>query len=137
MSDEKLDEVLSKLSGMARDMDVLLQDGQRTNIRLTRVEERLDDFDGRLMRNSSRVKDVSENDLTHEAKLADVIVWREKVDAELQETKALIVDNNAMTARIERAATDVLSSPRVKALSWALWLALAGWLASKGIRVGQ
>ena len=103
--------------------------------RVGNLEEARRNDETRAQATSIKVRGMSETDMEHESKLAEVIVWRAGIDTKLTGLETTLASNTAMTAKIESAVTDVLSSPRVKALSWALWVALAGWLASKGISV--
>src|SRR5262245_32932738 len=48
--------------------------------RLSRVEEKVDEFDGRLIRNSSRAQATSSNDLKQDAAISQVIVRLEAVE---------------------------------------------------------
>ncbi len=110
-------------------LDSVVHEGQRTNSRLTRIEERVDEVEGRIGRNSQRVQESSKVDLDHEAKLATEIVARQelaaKVDA-LTETQATQL---AILGRLDKVA----SNPTVKVLAGMIATAVLTWLASHGV----
>ncbi len=110
-------------------LDSVVHEGQRTNSRLTRIEERVDEVEGRIGRNSARVQESSKVDLEHEAKLAVEIIARQelasKVDA-LTETQATQL---AILGRLDKVA----SNPTVKVLAGMIATALLSYLASKGL----
>lgn len=138
---------------MLSDVDVLLEDGRKTNMRLTRVEERIDDFDGRLMRNSSRVKEPSQHDLQVASQLAQEISAREALAKEMSEakaelaknsaiaseTKVMLAKNNEMTTRMfekgEVAAKKLWSNPWAKMVAIGIALFIRKWLHDHGIDV--
>lgn len=130
-------------AGFANVETTLLDFGER----LVRVEIRQKDLEEQRVldniRNSQRVKEPSQHDLETAKALAQEVVAREslakKVDGVEQKVVSIETKTDTQTemlGRIEKRATDILSSPKVKALGWALWLALGAWLASKGIKVG-
>lgn len=91
---------------------------------------------GLLIRTNAKATAPSSHDLEAQAALAQERLAREALAAKVTETQAMLEANTASTARIEKVVTSAFSSPRAKALGWALWLALVAWLASKGIKVG-
>jgi hypothetical protein len=106
-------------------------------------ERELYEFKGRMMRNSSRVKTVSENDLSQESRLADVTAWRAKMDADLTATKAVVetieAKTDAQTQMLTTLTDDVatglrkfFSHPLVIAIAAAAGSALLGWLKGGG-----
>lgn len=92
---------------MSNDVDMLISDGRKTNLRLTRVEERIDEFDARLTRNSGRARAPSEHDLANEKRLADEIAAREALAAEVALVKKETVAQTAMLATISSAVEGV------------------------------
>ncbi len=121
-----LDAVLSEVRAMRGDVEILVEDGRRTNQRLTRLEERFDELDGRVMRASSRVKSVSESDLSQEARLAETITWRTQADERLKaieqktdEQTRILVANTQLTDEIKSDLKSVLKHPAVQAFALA------------------
>lgn len=127
--------VKSGFAEMRIDIQLVSTDVQVIKDRVVILEKWKLENEERVSRHSGGTKQLSQDNLKQDAAIAMLHTKTDQQSVEIAETKSLVEKNNAMTARIEKAATDVLSSPRVKALSWALWLALAGWLASKGITV--
>lgn len=140
------DILLAEMRGFRRDvteslatqdatLEAVVREGQRANSRLTRIEERVDDFESRIGRTSSRVREDSAMDLSRDAKLASVITWQNGVDSKLAETatkKDLETATSAQTAAI-LAGFDVLrKSPIVKMIGTLVLGLLTGYAASKG-----
>lgn len=149
-------QVLNATDKMSSDVDMLISDGRKTNQRLTRVEERLDDFDGRLMRNSSRVKEPSQHDLAAAAELANERTAREalatevafvktevsSVKTEVSEVKEVNQQQSAKLASIENSVEDVkgavigvIRDPKVKAFAKFVFTLAMGYAAARGIKV--
>lgn len=93
------------------DLETVKAEGQRTNLRLTRQEVRMDDVETRLANNSERASRVSDGvrglssaDLDQQAKLAAEIVRNEERDKKIAETHALA--SNAATKEDVKAIVD-------------------------------
>ncbi len=110
------------------DLESVKNEGQRTNLRLTRLEMRQDDVETRLTRTSVRAKAESDQDMARDAQLAQERSAREelagKVDA-LTKTQDVQL---AILARLDK----VTSNPTVKVIAGMLATALITWLASHG-----
>lgn len=111
---------------------------------LEEVRGRVVDLEAARKDHSIKAKSTSQNDMRQDSAIATIVTRVESIEAnqktaaeEHSKTKSLIESNTATTERIEKAVTTVFNSPLVKAITWALWVALAGWLASKGITVKQ
>lgn len=74
------------------DLETVKAEGQRTNLRLTRQEVRMDDVETRLTNNSLRARTASEVDLDHESKLGLALAA-----AEEERTKREALEKTAAT----------------------------------------
>lgn len=83
--------VVDGFNEVRADLETVKAEGQRTNLRLTRQEVRMDDVETRLANNSMRAKQSSSVDLDHEAKIADVIVETNALKKAIHDTNALAV----------------------------------------------
>ena len=101
------------------DLDVLKHEGQRTNTRLTRIEERVDEVEGRIGRNSARVRDVSQQDMAQDAQLAQERTAREELAAKVD--KLLSIGE-----KLEK----VTKNPTAQVLAGMLATAAITWLAA-------
>lgn len=128
--DERFDRVVTTV-------DMLVEDGKTSNMRMTKLELRLDGYEQRAETNSLRVRQSSEVDLKHETAIGTIASDVTVVKGEIEEFRKELKVNSESTEVIKKAVTNVMSSPQVKALGWALWLALTAWLTTKGIKVGQ
>ena len=106
------------------DTETLKNEGQRTNLRLTRLEMRQDDVETRLTRTSTRVKAESEHDMEQDTQLAQEMAAREALTAKVD----TLVD---IAGRLDR----LFRHPVAKAVGSLLALALVTWLASHGVKV--
>lgn len=127
--------IATRLDTQDATLDAVVREGQRANSRLTRIEERVDDFEGRIGRNSQRARQDSEMDLSRDAKLAEVIVWRNSVDERLAATATktdLETATDAQTTAIVGAIGKAASSPLLKMIGTAILGILTGYAASRG-----
>lgn len=121
-----LDAVLSEVRAARSDMhdlkgtvDLLAEQGVATAKWRSDMEQWRSDVDAAITRNSSRVRGVSDNDMAQEAKLAEVIVWRQNVTAELATTKADAKEAKDIATRVESktdAQTKILTTLESNAL---------------------
>lgn len=91
-------QVLSATDKMSGDVDMLISDGRKTNQRLTRVEERLDDFDGRLARHSGGTRQLSDTDMKHEKNFSEVFTRLDTQDKAIGDVKTAVVTVQAAVA---------------------------------------
>jgi septal ring factor EnvC (AmiA/AmiB activator) len=110
-------------------LDSVVHEGQRTNSRLTRIEERVDEVEGRIGRNSQRVQESSKVDLDHEAKLAAEIIARQELASKVDSLTETQATQLAILGRLDKVA----SNPTIKVLAGMLATALFTWLASHGV----
>lgn len=140
LTDRALLEDLSRVvrSGL-KEVNVRLEDvvneGIRTNTRLTRIEERVDEVEGRIGRTSHRVREVSSNDLSNHAQLASELAAEKKarealaaVVAEQPTKKDLAAVTAAQTSTlgpvIETAVADAIKAPMFKTVAKSVGVAL-------------
>ncbi len=109
------------------DVQLVATDVSVVKDRVRIVEKRLDEHDTRATANSMRVRVTSEVDLKQDAELAKEKLAREELAARVEGIEANV-------AAIRKTVTDVLSNPKVLAVGRGLFLLLAGYAASKGIR---
>jgi predicted nucleic acid-binding Zn-ribbon protein len=114
-------------------LDNVVREGQRTNVRLTRIEERVDEVETRMGRTSSRVKEVSQADLAHDAQLAQERAAREAL---AQKVDALDAKQDTQLAILTRL-DGIAKNPLVKTIAAMLATAFVTWLATHGIKVPQ
>lgn len=120
------------LEGFAKQHDATAELGQR----VVKLEIRTKDLEERVARQSIRAQNPSAHDLEMQAEIANERASREKLAGKVDKIEQMVSSSHAATAKIEKAVTGVLSHPRTQALSWALWVALVGVLASRcGIQV--
>lgn len=145
--------VLVTADKTAQDVDMLLADRKQTNIRLTRIEERVDDFDARLTRNSTGVHRVSQSDSQQNDKLAATALRQAELELVIKETKALAQSGVDRAVAIEKktdaqslvltkqtellntlvgGASKFFAHPTVKVIATMLGAVIIGWLASHG-----
>lgn len=118
---DKQDEVLSTVS----------TEGVEANTRLSRLERRVEDLEGRISRNSDRARAASDMDLSHEVQLAEERAAREALAAQvvnLHESQAIQL---AILTRLD----SISKNPLVKVLGGMLLTAVIAWLASHGVTV--
>lgn len=106
-------------------LSAVVKEGQRTKVRLTNIEERVDAVEGRVGRTSSRVREGSEHDMSRDAKMADVIVWRNGVDTKLTAldtkiTTAADAQTVAIVEGVKDAIASVAKSPMGKMIGYSL-----------------
>lgn len=99
-------QVLVSTDKMSGDVDMLISDGRKTNQRLTRVEERLDDFDGRLTRYSGGARQLSGTDLKHEANFGAVFTRLDAQDKEIGSVKTNVGEVRAGVVTLQAAVAE-------------------------------
>lgn len=123
------------------DMDLLLEDGRRLNQRMTRLEERLDAVEGRITRNSERVREPSRHDLELQSELAKERESREALAREVSALASDVAATKAMAMEIKDVLVDQVAGffrrhPQVTAsivtlITTAIGAATA-WIAARG-----
>lgn len=110
--------------------------------RMTSQEERVNAFDARASLNSIKVRSVSESDVAQEAKIADVMVWREKVetrfdtvDTKLGGLESSQAKQTEMITTVHSTVTGVINDPKVRAVAKVVWVLVMGYAAAKGLKV--
>lgn len=98
--------------------------------RLVIVESWKADIDTRASRTSARVKMASENDLSHDAQLAQERMARESLAKKVDSLTVTQETQLAILSRLDKVA----SNPMVKTIMTILGTALATWAASKGLK---
>lgn len=124
-------QVISTGEKMSNDVDMLISDGRKTNLRLTRVEERIDEFDARLTRTSGRVKEPSTHDLKTEARLASEIESREALAKKVDIIESKTDTQTAMLTTISGAVTGVKGFIEKNPKFFATIIGIAGWVFSQ------
>lgn len=128
-------QVLNATDKMSGDVDMLISDGRKTNQRLTRVEERLDDFDGRLMRTSARVKEPSQHDLEAQRALADEIAARETLAKQVEALTASQAEQTKMISEVKSAVVGVVMHPKVIFVGKVIFGLAVAYSAAHGLKV--
>lgn len=132
------DAVNGRLDASEVSLERVVNEGIRTNVRLSRIEERVDELEGRIGRASARVRDVSSSEQEQSAQLAQERSAREalsaKVDTLAADLSKLAAANDAQLAILSRL-DKVASNPIVKTLAAMLATAVITWLATHGIGV--
>jgi hypothetical protein len=106
------------------DLESVKNEGQRTNLRLTRQEVRMDDVEVRLGHNSLRAKAESSHDLEQDAQLVQERAAREALAAKVDTLLAI-------GERLDKLA----KNPIAKVVGTILAFTLAGYAASHGITI--
>lgn len=121
-------------------MEKLVTEGIESNVRLTRIEVRVEgaelrvaELESRIGRTSSRVKEVSQQDMAQDAQLAQERAAREALAAKVDAIAKTNETQLAILARLDKVA----SNPTVKLILFAIGVAVTGWLMSHGIKVPQ
>lgn len=98
--------------------------------------------EARLGSHSLQVKNESKTNLDQSSEIASVIVSVQEVKATQEEMKLSQEElkksqkaQTEMLTTLVKHGADFLSSPKGKALTWAFWVLVVGWFASKGITV--
>jgi chromosome segregation ATPase len=117
-------------------VDMLVEDGKSANMRVTKLELRLEEFDQRATKNSYRVRENSQLDASQDAMIAKLSGQVEAVDkkvAAVDEKVASVAKEQTaeLVARMDR----IIANPAVKMLGTLLLGLLTGWLASKGVKL--
>lgn len=130
----------ARLDAQEVSLERVVNEGIRTNTRLSRIEERVDELEGRIGRTSTRVREVSQTDLEQGAQLVQERSAREavavKVDALAADLAQLAATNTAQLAILARL-DKVASNPMVKTIAAMALTALITWLTSHGIGVAR
>lgn len=130
----------SRLDAQEVSLERVVNEGIRTNTRLTRIEERVDELEMRIGRASNRVREVSQTDLEQSAQLVQERTAREaitaKVDALAADIATLSATNSTQLAILSRLDR-VTSNPMVKTVAAMIATALITWLTSHGIGVSK
>jgi hypothetical protein len=111
------------------DLESVKNEGQRTNLRLTRLEMRQDDVETRLTRSSDGVRGLSQHDVEHDAQLAQEKAAREALATKVDDLSASQELQLAILGRLDKLA----ANPTVKVILFALGTIATGYLASKGL----
>lgn len=106
------------------DLESVKNEGQRTNLRLTRQEVRMDDVEVRLSHNSMRAKAESSHDMEQDAQLVQERAAREELATKVD---ALL----AIGERLDKLA----KNPAAKAIGAIVTFALVAYAASHGITI--
>ncbi len=138
MSDEKptpLDDVPPWGRAMINGLAKLTEKIVEQNGRVTKGEDRLNAIEAartederRRVSHSIKVRSISESDVAQDAELANEKVAREALAARVGDIEAKVGD-------LHKLATGILTNPKVLAVGRALVLLLAGYAASKGVRL--
>jgi hypothetical protein len=130
--------VEGRLDSQDTKLDKVVTEGIEANVRLDRVEVRLgkvesrvEELESRTGRNSSRVREASENDMAHDAQLAQERAARESLAAKVDSLTKTQDTQLSILVRLDRVA----SNPLVKTLGAMLLTAVITYLASHGITV--
>lgn len=113
-----------RLDAQDATLESVKNEGQRTGMRMTRVEMRLDDVETRLTRNSGRVKEVSEQDLAQDAQLAQERAAREELAGKVDKLLAI-------GERLDKLA----QKPAVKAIGALITIAIITYAAAHGVTI--
>lgn len=92
----------------------------------------------RLHNNSTRAKSASEVDLSQEAKLTDVILWRKSVDEKLANTATkedLATVTTTQTAALVAKVDELAKNPTVARIVAFIIGAIGAYAASKGLHL--
>ncbi len=122
--------VKSGFDEVRRDLETVKAEGQRTNLRLTRQEVRMDDVETRLANNSIRAKSTTQQDMEQDAQLAQERAAREALAVKVDDIAKTNEAQLAILARLDKIA----SNPTVKLILFALGTIATGYLASKGLK---
>lgn len=136
------------------DLETVKAEGQRTGLRLTRQEVRMDEVETRLANNSIRAKSSTEQDKEVAAQLAQERAAREALAAEHAKTKETVEAIATKTEAIETKTdaqtlmlgkiTGILDKPLVKKIGYAAGVLLlavltagTGYLARGNVQAPQ
>ena len=123
-----VDDLRTEVRGSRADIALVSNDLGVVKDRVVVLERRADEQDRRATSNSQRVRENSQQDLGQDAAIAAI---KTEVDALREENRA----QTAILTKLGDKADKLLENPRVKAVAWALLMALLTWLGSKGIKV--
>lgn len=95
--------VVDGFSEVRADLETVKAEGQRTNLRLTRQEVRMDDVETRLANNSMRAKQSTGVDMDHEAKLGLALASLAEEKAKREALEATAATKEDITKALEKA----------------------------------
>ena len=122
-------EIKTRLDSQDIQLDIGIKEGQRTNSRLTMLEGRVEDVELRIARTSTRVQQSSEADLQQSAQLAQEISAREALAKKVEDLTTTNATQLAILSRLD----SLFKNPMVKLIAFAIWSAVTGYLANKGL----
>lgn len=134
--------VRTDITGLRADVGLVANDVTIVKDRVTLVETRVAVLEDVRVRHSDGARQLSSNDLAHEAELAkevaareaiqaEVKVLREKVDAQPTKAEFTAAMNSQTKAMVDKF-DEVTKNPIVRKILWLAAGAIASWLASKG-----
>lgn len=80
-------------------VETLVEDSKTSNLRMTRLEVRMDQQEERAKTQSLRVRGVSETDLKHDAAIADILTKVEAIAAKPDAADVVIAEMKEMAKR--------------------------------------
>lgn len=124
-------EVSSGLTHLTADVQLVSNDLGIVKDRVAIIEGWKNDQDARATRNSKRVQQVSESDLSQEAKLADLIVWRTTVATKEDLKNTTLAQTTQLFARFD----ELKKKPIVRYAIALATGAIVSWAASHGVHL--
>lgn len=128
-------DVTAALGRIEGNLATLVANWQQTNLRLTSVEERLDDVDGKLLATNAATRAPSTHDIAAQAQLAQERAAREALAAEVGAVKEMVAENTAATLAIRDAVVGFVTNKKLLIVGKALFVVAAGYLAGHGAGV--
>lgn len=121
----------ARLDGIETTVDNLVSDGKASNLRMTTLEVKFDEYDKRANTNSMRAKQSSEVDLKHEADIAAEKKAREELAAKLADIEK---KTDVQTVMLTKAFS-LTKDPRVVAVAAFFYFWLRGYAAKHGVEL--
>lgn len=109
-------------------VNTLVEDGKVSNLRMTRIEVRMDGVESRTSTNSMRVKAESSSNLQQDAAIGALIVKVDAVDAKVDAVATENVAQTAMLTTLTAGAKKLAANPTVHTIAILLGAALIAWL---------
>lgn len=134
---EKVNSIRDAVQVVERQQDVILEDGRKSNQRITALEVRFDEVERRRNDSSMRAKQSSEVDAKHEAAIAAL---HEKTDAQtndiahLKQTQA---EQLSILKQLQDGASKLISNPYFRVIVYAIAAYIASHLNIKLPQVPQ
>ena len=123
--------IANEVSQLREEVVEVATQGRSMERRLLRVEEKVDELDGRMLRNSSRVQGTSQNDLKQDAAISNIITTQEEHGKAIEKVSTALAENTVVTNEIKNVVTSALKHPAVIALGLAIVTFLTAWLGKQ------